>query len=312
MTKPPVAVVGSLNADLTLRVDHLPGPGETVLSTEPGRVAFGGKGANQAAAAAAFGAQVMMIGRVGDDEYGRQIRADLTARGIDVSGVLVTADGRSGTAIIAVDGHGDNLIIVDPAANGQLRAADLPREVLAGASAVLVQLEIPLPTVAAAVGAARAPVVLNPAPAAPLEPALLDLVDVLVPNVSELGLLTGAPPPSSLTAIVALARKLAGAMDVVVTLGAEGALVVSRSGGAVTHIGAPRADVVDATGAGDCFCGTLAVSLAEGLRLTSAARVSVAAATISTTAPGARGKLPSLGEAQALASGLPVTTINPR
>ena len=165
---------------------------------------------------------------------------------------------------------------------------------------------------AAAVGAARAPVVLNPAPAAPLEPALLDLVDVLVPNVSELGLLTGAPPPSSLTAIVALARKLAGAMNVVVTLGAEGALVVSRSGGPVTHIGTPRAEVVDATGAGDCFCGTLAVSLAEGLRLTSAVRLSVAAATISTTAPGARGELPSLGEAQSLAKSLPVTTIDPR
>lgn len=311
MTKPHVAVVGSLNADLTLRVDHLPGPGETVLSTEPGRVAFGGKGANQAAAAAAFGAEVTMIGRVGDDEYGRQIRADLTARGIDVSRVLVTADGRSGTATIAVDGHGDNLIIVDPAANDQLRPEDLPGQVLAGASAVLVQLEIPLPTVAAAIGAARAPVVLNPAPAVPLEPAVLDLVDVLVPNVSELSLLTGAPRPSTLAAIVAMARKLAGAMDVVVTLGADGAVVVSRWGGPVTHIGAPRADVVDATGAGDCFCGTLAVSLAKGLSLTAAARLSVAAATVSTTAPGARGKLPSPGEAQSLAESLPVTAIDP-
>ena len=310
--KPHVAVVGSLNVDVTFRVDHLPRPGETVLATEPGRVAFGGKGANQASAAAAFGAEVTMIGRVGDDEYGRRIRGDLTARGIDVSQVLVTPGSRSGTATIAVDRAGDNLIIVDPAANGQLTPEDLAGAQLAGVSAVLVQLEVPLPTVAAAIGAARAPIVLNPAPAAPIQSEVLDLVDVLVPNVSELGLLAGAPPPATRPAIVALARKLAGQMDVVVTLGADGALVVSRSGGAVTHIGVPRAEVIDATGAGDCFCGTLAVSLAEGLGLTAAARLSVAAATISTTAPGARGKLPSPSEARALAEKLPVTAIDPR
>ena len=310
--KPHVAVVGSLNVDLTFRVDHLPRPGETVLSTEPGRVTFGGKGGNQAAAAAAFGAEVTMIGRVGDDEYGRQIRDDLTARGIDVSQVLVTPDGRSGTATIAVDGDGENLIIVDPAANGQLSPEDLPAALLAGASAVLVQLEIPLPTVAAVIGAARAPVVLNPAPAAPIRSEVLGRVDVLVPNGSELGLLAGAPPPSTLTAMAAMARGLAAGIDVVVTLGAAGALVVSRSGGPVTHIGAPRADVVDATGAGDCFCGTLAVSLANGLSLTAAARLSVAAATVSTTAPGARGKLPSPHEAESLAASLPVTAIDPR
>ena len=310
--KPHVAVVGSLNVDLTFRVDHLPRPGETVLSTEPGQVAFGGKGGNQASAAAAFGAEVTMIGRVGDDEYGRQIRDDLTARGIDVSQVLVTPDGRSGTATIAVDRDGDNLIIVDPAANGQLAPEDLPGALLAAVSAVLVQLEIPLPTVAAAAGTARAPVVLNPAPAAPIPSELLGLVDVLVPNVSELGLLADAPPPSTLTAIVALARPLARALDVVVTLGGNGALVVSRSGGPVTHIGAPGADVIDATGAGDCFCGTLAVSLAEGRSLPSAARLSVAAATISTTAPGARGKLPTPREAESLAANLPVTAIDPQ
>ena len=309
---PHVAVVGSLNVDLTFRVDHLPRPGETVLAAEPGRVAFGGKGGNQASAAAAFGAEVTMIGRVGDDEYGRWIRADLAARGIDVSQVLVTPDSRSGTATIAVDRGGDNLIIVDPAANGQLTPEDLPGARLAGASAVLVQLEIPLPTVAAAIGAARAPVVLNPAPAAPIQAEVLDLVDVLVPNASELGLLAGAPPPSTRTAVVALARQVAGAMDVVVTLGGEGALVVARSGGPVTHIGAPPADVIDATGAGDCFCGTLAVSLAEGLSLAAAARLSVAAATISTTAPGARGRLPSPSEVRSLAGTLPVTPIDPR
>lgn len=312
MLKPRVAVVGSLNADLTLRVDHLPGPGETVLSTEPGQVAFGGKGANQACAAAAFGAEVTMVGRVGDDDYGRQIRADLAAREIDVSQVFVTPDGRSGTATIAVDRDGDNLIIVDPGANGQLSPEDLPGGLLAGASAVLVQLEIPLATVEAAIRAAHAPVILNPAPAAPVQPAVLDLVDVLVPNVSELGLLAGTEAPATLAATVQLARKLAGHIDVVVTLGGAGALVVPRSRGPATHIAPPPADVVDTTGAGDCFCGTLAVSLAAGLGLRGAARLSVAAATISTTAAGARGRLPSRSEAQALAESLPSTVIDAR
>ena len=301
---PNVAVVGSLNVDLTLLVEHLPGPGETVLSTTPGHVAFGGKGGNQAAAAAAFGAQVTMIGLVGDDESGRRIRADLAARGIDISQVLVTPGGRSGTATIAVDGSGENLIIVDPGANSQLRPEDLSHGILGQASALLVQLEIPLPTVAAAIRAARAPVILNPAPAAPIQPALLGMVDVLVPNVTELGLLTATGRPTSLEAIVQLAGRLAHEMDVVVTLGADGAVIVSRLGGPVTYISVPHADVVDATGAGDCLCVSLAVSLAEGLSLANAVRLSVAAATISTTAPGARGHLPSRQEAETLAANL--------
>ncbi len=305
MLSPRVAVVGSLNADLTLRVDHLPGPGETVLSREPGLVAFGGKGGNQAAAAAAFGGQVTMIGRVGDDDYGRQILADLSARGIDVSGVRATPGQRSGTATIAVDGEGENLILVDPGANSLLDPDDLSGGSLGEVSAVLVQLEIPPPTVAAAIRASRAPVVLNPAPAGPVEPGVLGLVRVLVPNAAELGLLAGTKPPGTLDGIVQLARKLPGAMDVVVTLGRDGAVVVPHHGGPATHFAAPPADVIDATGAGDCFCGTLAVLLAEGADLVSAARMSVAAATISTTGRGARGRLPGRSEAEHLAARLP-------
>jgi len=310
MLNPRVAVVGSLNADLTLPVHHLPGAGETVLASGPGRVSFGGKGGNQAAAAAAFGGQVTMVGRVGDDDYGRQILADLAARGVDASQVRVTPGQRTGSATIAVDGDGDNLILVDPGANSLLEPDDLSGAPLADASAVLVQLEIPAPTVAAAIRAARAPVVLNPAPAGPVEPGVLALVHVLVPNASELGLLTGATPPGTLEGIVQLARTLPARIDVVITLGRDGAVVLPRSGGPVTHIGAPAAEVIDATGAGDCFCGTLAVLLAEGVGLAGAAGVSVAAATISTTGNGARGRLPGRSEAEELAAKLPIRLLD--
>jgi ribokinase len=300
-----VAVIGSLNADLTLLVDRLPGPGETVLSSAPGTLGFGGKGGNQAAAAAAFGADVVMIGRVGDDDVGRRIRGDLGERGVDLSGVQVTPGVRSGGATIAVDPAGENLILVDPGANGTLSPGDIAQDLLDGAGAVLLQLEIPAATVTAAAAAAAAMagarVVLNPAPARPLGPDLLAAVDVLVPNLTELALLAGSPPPSGLAATAGMARGLGGNLDVVVTLGSDGALVVPRLGPA-THVAAPAVAAVDATGAGDCFCGTLAVSLAEGATLADAARVSVAAAALSVTAAGARGLLPGRGEAESLAA----------
>jgi ribokinase len=307
--RPRLAVIGSLNADLTLLVDRLPGPGETVLSSAPGTVGFGGKGGNQAAAAAAFGADVTMIARVGDDDIGEQIRGDLRDRGVDVSQVRTTPGARSGGATIAVDPSGENLILVDPGANSALVPGDIDPDALASAGAVLLQLEIPLATVAAAASKAAAPVVLNPAPAAQLGPGLLADADVLVPNRTELALLAGAAPPSGLPATVALARKLRAGIDVVVTLGAEGALVVPGSGGPGTHIAAPAVRAVDATGAGDCFCGTLAVLLAEGVGLADAARISVAAAALSVTATGARGLLPGRGQAEALAAGLAATEV---
>jgi ribokinase len=308
MTPARVAVIGSLNADLTLLVDRLPGPGETVLSSAPGTVGFGGKGGNQAAAAAAFGADVVMIGRVGDDDVGRRIRGDLAERGVDGSGVQVTPGARSGGATIAVDPAGENLILVDPGANGKLSPGDIAQHLLDGAGAVLLQLEIPARAVAAAVAMARARVVLNPAPAVPLAPGLLAGVDVLVPNQAELALLAGSALPSGLAATAEIARRLPGDLDVVVTLGGNGALVVPRIGPA-THIAAPAVVAVDATGAGDCFCGTLAVSLAEGAALADAARVSVAAAALSVTAAGARGLLPGRGEAESLAAGLTATPV---
>jgi ribokinase len=306
---PRLAVIGSLNADLTLLVGRLPGPGETVLSSAPGTVGFGGKGGNQAAAAAAFGAEVTMIGRVGDDDVGERICGDLRKRGVDVSQVRTTPGARSGGATIAVDPGGENLILVDPGANGALVPGDVGRDAMDGAGAVLLQLEIPLATVASAVSQATAPVVLNPAPAAQLGADLLAHVDVLVPNRTELALLAGAAPPSGLAAIAALARELRDGLDVVVTLGADGALVVPGSGGPAVLVAAPAVKAVDATGAGDCFCGTLAVLLADGAGLADAARISVAAAALSVTAPGARGLLPGRGQAEALAVGLAATEV---
>jgi ribokinase len=301
-----VAVVGSLNTDRTLLVDHLPGPGETVLTAGPARLSFGGKGANQASAAAAFGGRVAMVGRVGDDDDGRAILADLAARQVDARAVLITAGAPTGGAMIAVDAAGENLIIVDPGANAMLAPADIGIAGVGDQAVLLVQLEIPLPAVEAAVRASCGLVVLNPAPAVQVGPEILDRLDVLVPNRSELAHLAGDAAPGTLDGVARLARKLADRADVVVTLGPDGALVVPRHGGPATHIAAPRADVVDGTGAGDCFCGALAVLLAEGADLVEAARVAVAAATISTTGHGARGRLPRRGEAEEQAVGLRV------
>jgi len=306
MTGPRTTVVGSLNADLTIPVDHLPEPGETVLSVGPSQLSFGGKGGNQAAAAAAFGGDVAMVGRVGADDFGGQIRADLSGRGIDVTRVISVPEARTGSAVVAVDQRGENLIVVDPGANSELRPADVAEGVLNGAAIVLAQLEIPLDTVAAVV-AAGVPVVLNAAPAMPLASSLLDRVSVLVVNATELAMLAGTRPPATPEAALPLARRLH--RDVVVTLGEDGALVVPRRPARPVHIPAPTVEIRDATGAGDCFCGTLAVLLAEGAELANAAHVAVAAATLSATASGARGKLPSRGEASALAAGLNIREV---
>ena len=300
--KPRVTVVGSLNADLTLLVPALPEPGETVMAEQPTQLSFGGKGGNQAAAAAAFGGRVAMIARVGDDDTGRALRADLAGRGVDVTDVAACAGVHTGSATIVVDRNGENQIIVDAGANACLRPDDVSPASLRDAAIVLVQLEIPVETVAAVVAAARAPVLLNPAPAAQLPSSVLDGVAVLVLNVPELATLTGVRAVGGPAALAPLARKLE--RDVVVTLGANGALVVPAAARAAVHIAAPPAQIRDTTGAGDCFCGALAVLLAEGADLMQASRLAVAAGTLSATAAGARGKLPTRDEVTALAAGL--------
>jgi ribokinase len=287
-----IAVVGSVNLDIVVTVERHPAPGETVLGDD--RVDLpGGKGANQAVAAARLGRQVAIVGRVGGDAAGRGLRAGLAAEGVDVGHLGEDPQAPSGVALIAVVPGGENTIIVSPGANARVGEDDVREaaELLAGAAVTLVQLEVPQVAVDAAVRAARGTVVLNPAPARPLDAALLAEVDVLVPNRTELGLLAGAGAPADAGAAVALARRVQGPGSVVVTLGAEGAVVVEPS--RVERVPAPVVDAVDATGAGDAFCGALADALARGAALVEAARWGVAAAALSVERVGAQAGMPT-------------------
>lgn len=303
-----VAVVGSLNFDTRLSVATLPGRGETVIAGASS-TSVGGKGANQAAAAASLSPDVSMIGRVGDDDAANIMLDDLRARGADVTGVRRTPGVPSGAATVVVeDRGGENLIIVAPGANGELTPDDVDVPTVHTASVVLLQLEVPLATVARAVACATGMVVVNPAPPAELPIKVLQRVDVLVPNEWELvrlhALLHGAeqsPDAPTLEAAEHMARTL-GARNVVVTLGARGALVVPADGPAEL-VASPRVDAVDTTGAGDCFCGALSVALAQGSPLVAATRFAVAAAAISTTGHGARGNLPDAAAVLATTSG---------
>jgi ribokinase len=277
-----IVVVGSINLDVVVGVERHPVPGETVVGGDR-RELPGGKGANQAVAAARLGATVGFVGRVGDDDAGRRLRGGLAAEDVDVEHVRVDPEAPTGMALIAVDGAGENTIVVSPGANGRVGASDVEAagDVLAGAAVTLVQHEVPEEAVAAAIAGAGGTVVLNPAPARPIVAA----IDVLVPNRGELEALAGrAGDP------VELARGLQDARAVVVTLGAEGAVVVE--GERVERIPAPRVEAVDTTGAGDAFCGALAQALDGGADLVEAARWAARAAAASITRPGAQGGLP--------------------
>jgi ribokinase len=290
---PSIVVVGSLNADTVLSVPRLPAAGDTVVGAQRAERFFGGKGANQAAAAARFlgpGGRVAMVGRVGSDADGDGMRAALAALGVDVSAVLPTSGG-SGHATIAVDPSGENLIIVDPGANSVLAPVDVRLQSVAAADVVLLQMEVPTATVRAAVDHARGRVVLNPAPAEDARD-LLAGPDVLVPNRQELAVLVGERPAERVEDVLAQTRRLQTTAEVVVTLGHRGALVVDRDRHGVL-VAAPAVEAVDSTGAGDCFCGVLAGLLAEGRSLEDATRAAVVAASLSVRGAGARGSLPA-------------------
>jgi len=293
-----VAVVGSLNMDLVVRVPELPGPGETVSGGDLFRNP-GGKGANQAVAAARLGRRVAMVGCVGDDEAGRDLLAALAADGVDHARVRVAGDAPSGTALILVSDDGENQIVVSPGANARLTPGDVAaaEATLAAAAVTLLQLEVPLETVAAAAGTAGGRVVLNPAPVRPLPDELLGRVDVLVPNRVELAQLTGGPAPDTVEEAARLAGRLP-ARAVVVTLGADGALVVED--GQASHIPAVPVRPVDTTAAGDAFCGGLADALAGGADLQEAARRAVRVAAAACLRRGAQASLPTPADLAAL------------
>jgi ribokinase len=295
-----VCVLGSANLDLVAVVDEAPRLGETVTGREFLQVP-GGKGANQAVAAARAGAQVSLLGAVGDDDHAALIRQVLDDAGVDASGLSVV-DTPTGTAHIVVDASGDNAIVVVPGANGTVESlTDLHRTRIAEHDVLLLQLELPLgvvveaATYAAAVGTR---VVLTPAPVVELPDELLAAVDVLVPNEHEAARLTGDDDPER----AARALLDRGPSSVVVTLGDRGCLYADRAG-QLLRVSAPTVQAVDATGAGDTFVGALAVALAEDRPVEQALQWATAAASLSVQRQGASASMPARAEI-AGASGL--------
>jgi ribokinase len=287
-----IVVVGSLNMDLVVEVPRLPRPGETVL----GRRHFsnpGGKGANQAVAAARLGGDVAMVGRVGDDEPGEQLLDALAADDVDVERVLRT-NTATGLAVITVDDDAENAIVVSSGANAEVAADDVAGAV-EDAAVCLLQLEIPDEPVVAAARRCRGQVLLNPAPARDLTSDLLDAVDVLIPNQHELAELAGVATVDDADTAAEAVGRLGFAGTTVVTMGAAGAVIVTRDG-EVRHVGAPRVDAVDSTAAGDAFCGALAQALTAGVEMTDAVRWACGAGAAAATRHGAQASLPTAGD----------------
>ena len=297
-----VVVVGSINQDLVVSVDRFPMPGETLLGNGH-FMSPGGKGANQAVAAVRLGQAVVMVGRVGDDASGHSLRHHLESQGVDVGRVRVDLDHQTGLAVITLDASAENTIIVSPGANAAVGPDDVAaaERDLAAAEVTLLQLEIPMAAVDTALELAGGTVVLNPAPAMALGATTLELVDVLVPNRSELGLLAGVDEPETVDDVITAARMLEGPGAIVVTLGAEGAVLVDRE--TSQRFAAPLVEAIDTVGAGDTFCGALADGLARGLTLPEAVQWGVHAGAIAVTKAGAQSAMPTRQQVEASLAG---------
>jgi ribokinase len=294
-----VAVLASFMTDLTVRVPRRPGPGETVAGTSFHRF-LGGKGCNQAVAAARAGAATAVVGRLGDDEYGRDFLDLLHREGIEAASVTTDPSEGTGVAVPIVEDSGDNSIVTVARANARVTVAEVEAasSVLTGADVLLLQLELPAPAVVAAASRARAAgvtVVLNPAPAVVDLADLVGLVDVLVPNEVEAAQLSGIDD-DPLAAAKELRRRLGA--SVVVTLGERGVLVLH--GDLEELMPAHAVEVVDTVGAGDAFCGALGARLAAGDELCVAARYANAAAALAVTREGAEPSIPTARETNAL------------
>jgi ribokinase len=301
MAQPPrVTVLGSLNTDISLPVPHLPAPGETVLAAAPATFGAGGKGANQAVAAARLGAAVRMAGCLGDDEFGARLRAGLAAEGIDVTGLRAIPGAASGLALITVDPAGENSIAVAPGANGLAGAAEVAAAFAVPCDVLVLSAEIPVAALVSALRRARTgrvQTVLNLAPVPGGAAALLaEGPDWLVVNAQEAAAVAGQPAegvPGDRARAQAVAASLANGPaggQVVVTLGAAGAVLAGTRGTAVAPGFAVTA--VDAVGAGDAFVGALAVALASGLEPAAAVTAACAAGAAAATRRGAQEGLP--------------------
>lgn len=296
--------------DLVAIAPRIPVVGETIIGdkyfTEPG-----GKGANQAYAAGLLGGSVSMLGRVGEDEFGREMKENLKKANCDTNGIRAVK-GVSGVALIFVSADGQNSIIVVPGVNNDFTAEDVERDagLLKGARLVLLQLENPSPTVLAAAKAARAAgarVILDPAPAPQqaLPPELVRSVDIMTPNETEAAILTGfAPGTLEPSQAVQIGRKLQGmgAATVIVKLGSQGCVLVNKDKGKATLLSAPAVNAADTTAAGDVFGAALGVALSEGLDLVAACRFANYAASLSVTRIGAQASVPTRKEVEEFAA----------
>lgn len=307
MHTPQIVVVGSINMDLVARMSRLPRPGETLHGDDFLSIP-GGKGANQAVAAARLGAQVTMIGRVGDDTFGDELLRSLEQYGVQTQFVQKTANCPSGVAVINVEASGANAIVVIAGANGRLTPDDVTNcaSVIESADVLIVQLETPVETVVAAIRTARefnVRTILDPAPApsGPL-PVELQRVDYISPNQTEAEALTGIVVRDLASAkLAANVLRDQGARNVVMKLGELGALIYSRE--MTEHVAAVPAVVVDTTAAGDAFTAGLAVGLAEGRTLAEATQLGCAAGTLACTVFGAQPAMPTRERVERFLSG---------
>lgn len=293
-----ILVIGSLNADLVVKSPRFPQPGETISGGDL-QIIPGGKGANQAVAAARQGVNVAMIGRVGSDSFAPFLVENLKANQVNVSHVTVDKSA-TGTAIIVVDYNGQNSIVLSPGANGNVSPADVDSASFLTSKLLLLQLEIPTPTVLHATQQARRyglTVILNPAPAKSLPAELLSNVDILIPNESELALLTGLPVTDVVSAELAAKEILKqGVKTVIVTLGSKGAVLVTDT--QVTQVDSYKVNVVDTTAAGDAFIGGFASALLSGKSLEDSVRYGCACGALATTKFGAQPSLPTKDEVE--------------
>lgn len=303
MAKPSVVVAGSSNTDMVIKAPHLPLPGETIL----GGTFFmnaGGKGANQAVAAARLGGNVTFIAKLGDDIFGRQALQLFNTEGINTSGVIIDAQYPSGVALITVDEKGENCIAVAPGANAALLPADIDSmtDVIAGAEIILMQLETPVETVSHIAALAKQhgkKVILNPAPACVLSDELLSNISIITPNQTEAEMLTGIAvidDASARAAAAVLHGK--GIQQVIITMGQQGAVIYNA--GSYAKVPAPKVTAVDTTAAGDVFNGALAVALCDGMDIITATNFACRAAAISVTRLGAQASAPVRDEVELL------------